>query len=102
MKPAVLVIEEAAGRKIRQLRLEEPFVGSEAIDLVIEFQDGTQVAIDINVRSQLSFDISHLGPDPDGEMEPIKPIKKSLKGSIRALVKKQRKRSREKDKGGRR
>ena len=85
-KPALLVIEEATGKCIRQLSLGEPYPGSQEIDLVINFDDGTQLAIEIDVASRLSFEIEHLSPDSKGEMEPVK---KSRKGSLRALAKQQ-------------
>ena len=88
-KPALLVIEEVTGKCIRQLSLGEPYGGSQEIDLVINFDDGTQLAIDIDVASRLSFEIEHLAPDSKGEMEPVK---KSPKGSLRALAKQQGKR----------
>jgi len=90
-KPALLVIEEATGKRIRQLSLGEPYRGSQEIDLVINFDDGTQLAIDIDVASRLSFEIEHLSPDSKGELEPVK---KSRKGSLRALAKQQGNRGR--------
>jgi hypothetical protein len=92
-KPALLVIDEATGKRIRQLRFEEPYPGSQAIDLIIEFDDGTQVAIGIDLASRLSFAIEHLAPDSSGDMEPVA---KRLKGSIHALVRQQGKRDGEK------
>jgi hypothetical protein len=71
------------------LSLGEPYSGSQEIDLMIAFDDGTQIAIEIDVASRLSFEIEHLTPDAKGEMEPVK---KRRKGSLRALVKQQGKR----------
>lgn len=85
-KPAVLVIGEATGKRIRRLSLAEPYPKSQEIYLAIEFDDDTEIEVDIDVASRLSFGIKHHARDANGEMEPIK---EQLKGSIRSLVKQQ-------------
>lgn len=82
--PAKLIIEEAAGKRIRRLRMGEMYAKSRQIYLGIEFDDDTEIAIDIDVVSRLSFAIDHLGRDESGEMEPVR---ERLKGSLRSLVK---------------
>ena len=79
---AVVVIGEAAGKRIRQLSLEEPYPKSEEIYLTIEFDDEKKILIDVG--SRLLFGIKHLVRDSDGELEPVKV---SPQRSIRALVK---------------
>lgn len=83
---AVLTIDEATGKRISRLFLAEPYPKSQEIYLVIEFDDDTEIEIDIDVASRLSFGIKHHARDASGEMEPIK---EQLKGSIRSLVKQQ-------------
>ncbi len=85
-KPHKLVFKEATGKRIRQIRLEEPYPGSQEIVLAVEFDDESKIEVEINVVSRLSFGIKHLARDSNGEMEPVK---KCLTGSIRALVKQQ-------------
>ena len=81
---AVVVIEEAAGKRIRQLSLEEPYAKSEEIYLTIEFDDEKRILIDIG--SRLLFGIKHLARDSDGELEPVKEYPQR---SIRALARQQ-------------
>ena len=82
--PAKLIIEEAEGKRIRRLRMGEMYPHSRQIYLGIEFDDDTEIAIDIDVVSRLSFAIDHQARDERGEMEPVR---ERLKGSLRSLVK---------------
>ena len=82
--PAKLIIEEAAGKRIRRLRIGEMYAKSRQIYLGIEFDDDTEIAIDIDVVSRLSFAIDHLARDESGEMEPVR---ERIQGSLRSLVK---------------
>jgi hypothetical protein len=81
-KRAVLVIDEAAGKRIRQLCLAEPYPKSHEIYLTIEFDDETEILIEVGCSS--SFGITHLARDTHGELEPVM---ESTYGSIRSLVK---------------
>jgi len=82
--PATLILEEATGKRIRRLRMGEMYAKSRAIYLGIEFDDDTEIAIDIDVASRLSFAIDHLSRDESGDMEPVK---ERIQGSLRSLVK---------------
>ncbi len=82
--PAKLIIEEAEGKRIRRLRIGEMYAKSRQIYLGIEFDDDTEIAIDIDVVSRLSFAIDHLARDESGEMEPVR---ERIQGSLRSLVK---------------
>jgi hypothetical protein len=84
---AVLVIGEVTGKRIRRLSLAEPFPKSREIYLAIEFDDDTEIEVDIDVASRLSFGIKHHARDANGEMKPVK--EQLIKGSIRSLVKQQ-------------
>ena len=64
--------------------MAEPYPKSQEIYLVIEFDDETEIEIDIDVASRLSFGIKHHARDANGEMEPVKA---QLKGPIRSLLK---------------
>lgn len=81
-KRAVLVIDEAAGKQIRRLSLAEPYPKSQEIYLTIEFDDETEILIEVECRP--CFGITHLARDTHGELEPMK---ESIRGSIRSLVK---------------
>ncbi len=81
-KRSVLVIDEAVGKRIRQLSLAEPYPKSLEIYLTIEFDDETEILIEVG--SCLSFGITHLARDTHGELEPVKG---SRHGPIRSLVK---------------
>ena len=81
-KRAVLVIDEAAGKRIRRLSLAEPYPKSQEVYLTIEFDDETGILIEVNCRPW--FAIRHLARDPHGEMGPVK---ESKHGSIRSLTK---------------
>jgi hypothetical protein len=67
---AVVVIEEAAGKRIRQLSFEEPYPQSKEIYLTIQFDDEKEILIDIG--SRLLFGIKHLSRNSNGENEPVK------------------------------
>jgi hypothetical protein len=82
----VLVIDEATGKRISRLFLAEPYPKSQEIYLVIECDDDTEIEIDIDVASRLSFGIKHHARDANGEMEPVRA---QLKGPIRSLVRQQ-------------
>jgi hypothetical protein len=82
--PAKLIIEEAAGKRIRRLCMGEMYAKSRQIYLGIEFDDDTEIAIDIDVVSRLSFAIDHLARDESGEMEPVR---ERIQGPLRSLVK---------------
>lgn len=79
---AVLVIGEATDKRIRQLCLAEPYPNSHEVYLTIEFDDETEILIEIGCSS--CFGITHLVRDTYGELAPVK---KSIHGSIRSLVK---------------
>ncbi len=59
-KRAVLVIEEATGKRISRLFLAKPYPKSQEIYLVVEFDDDTEIEIDIDVASRLSFLVSSI------------------------------------------
>jgi hypothetical protein len=80
-KRAVLVIDEAAGKRIRRLSLAEPYPNSQEIDLTIEFEDETEILIEVACRPW--FGITHLVRDTYGELAPVK---ESSHGSIRSLT----------------
>jgi len=82
LKRAVVVIDEAAGKLIRRLSLAEPYPKSREIYLTIEFDDETEILIEVECRP--CFGITHLALDPHGEMGPVKD---STHGSIRSLAK---------------
>ncbi|WP_213804992.1 hypothetical protein [Granulicella sp. dw_53] len=81
-KRAVLVIDEAEGKRIRQLSLAEPYPRSQDIYLTVEFDDETEILIEVGCRPW--FGITHLARDAHGELEPVK---QPLRGSIRSLTK---------------
>jgi hypothetical protein len=79
---AVLVIDEATGKRISRLCLAEPYPKSQEVYLTIEFDNETEILIELNCRSW--FAIRHLARDANGELEPVK---KPTQGSIRSLAK---------------
>jgi hypothetical protein len=79
---AVLVTDEATGKRIRRLCLAEPYPKSHEVYLTIEFDDETELLIEIECRPW--FGIKHLVPDTDGELETVK---ESMHGAIRSLAK---------------
>jgi hypothetical protein len=81
-KRAVLVMEEAAGKRIRRLSLEEAYPKSHEIYLTVEFEDETEILIEVGCAP--SFGITHLARDARGDLEPIK---KPMHGSMRMLLK---------------
>jgi hypothetical protein len=81
-KRAVLVMDEATGKRIRRLSLAEPYPKSQEIYLTIEFDDETEILIEVECRPW--FGITHLARDTHGELEPVK---ESTHGSIRSLAK---------------
>jgi hypothetical protein len=82
---AVLVLDEATGKRISRLCLAEPYPKSQEVYLTIEFDDETEILIEVNCRPW--FAIKHLARDAHGELEPVK---KSTHGSIRSLTKSRR------------
>ena len=82
VKRAVLVMGEATGKSIRRLSLAEPYPKSREIYLTIEFDDETEILIEVECGS--CFAITHLARDTHGEMGPVK---ESIHGSIRSLAK---------------
>jgi len=81
-KRAVLVMDEAMGKRIRRLYLAEPYPKSHEVYLTIEFDDETEILIEVECRPW--FVITHLARDRHGELEPVK---ESIRGSIRSLAK---------------
>jgi len=81
-KRAVLVMDEAAGKRIRRLSLAEPYPKSQEVYLTIEFDDETEILIEVECRPW--FGIKHLVRDTNGELAPVK---ESMHGSIRSLAK---------------
>jgi hypothetical protein len=87
-KPARLMIEEASGKRIRRLYLEELSSESRESYLAVEFDDDTEIVVDINVDvvSRPSFGIGHHVLDEDGD---FRPLKERIQGSISSLVERQ-------------
>ena len=83
-KRAVLVMDEATGKRIRRLSLAEPYPKSQEVYLTIEFDDETELLIEVGCRP--CFDITQLVRNTNGELEPTK---KSMHGPIRSLAKEQ-------------
>jgi hypothetical protein len=81
-KRAVLVMDEATGKRIRRLCLAEPYPDSQEIYLTIEFDDETEILIEVECSP--CFGVTHLARDTHGELEPVK---KSIHGSISSLAK---------------
>ncbi|MGA9672551.1 MAG: hypothetical protein WBQ94_25270 [Terracidiphilus sp.] len=83
-KPARLMIDEAKGKRIRRLYLEELSSESRESYLAVEFDDDTEVVIDmdVDVVSRPSFGIAHHALDEDGD---VRPLKDHIKGSISSL-----------------
>lgn len=79
---AVLVIPEAEGKRVRQLSLGEPFANSKNIYISIEFEDQTDILIEVESRPY--FSIMHFARDSHGELEPMK---EPIRGNLRSLVK---------------
>jgi hypothetical protein len=69
-------------KRIRRLSLAEPYPKSQEVYLTIEFDDETEILIEVNCRPW--FAIRHLARGADGELEPVK---KTRQGSIRSLAK---------------
>jgi hypothetical protein len=84
-KRGVLVLDEARGKRIRRLSLAEPYPDSREVYLTIEFDDETEILIEVECRPW--FGITHLARDRDGELELLK---EPARGSIRSLVKSRR------------
>jgi hypothetical protein len=81
-KRAVLVIDVASGKRIRRLSLAEPYPKSQEVYLTIEFDDETEILIEVECRPW--FEITHLVRDTYGELAPVE---ESMHGSIRSLTK---------------
>jgi hypothetical protein len=80
-KRVELVIDEATGKQVRRLVLEEPYPESREVYIAIEFEDGTEILIEVDCRP--FFDIRHLARNADGELEPVK---KAIHGPIRSIA----------------
>ena len=78
---AVLLIPEAAGKRVRELSLAEPFANSHNIYVSIEFDDQTNVVIEVESRPY--FSIMHFVRDACGDIEPVK---EPVRGTLQALV----------------
>jgi hypothetical protein len=66
---AVVVIKEAANKRVRQLSIEEPHVNAKEIYVVLRFDDDTQLYIDLSSRQLFGVQyLEHI----DGELEPVK------------------------------
>lgn len=81
-KRASLPLEEATGKCIRRLCLEEPYPQAREGYLAIEFDDGTEVLIEVGCRP--CFGITYLARNAQGELEPLR---EPMRGSIRSLAK---------------
>ena len=81
-KRAVLAIGEATGKRVRRVSLAEPYPKSHEVYLTIEFDDETEILIEVECRP--AFAITHLARNANGELEPVK---EPMSGSIRSLVK---------------
>jgi hypothetical protein len=79
-KRAALVLNEVAGKRISRLTMEEPYPNSHEVYIAIEFEDKTELVIEVDSRP--FFDIRHLARNAEGELEPVK---KPRRGSIRSL-----------------
>ncbi len=80
-KRAALVIDEASGKRVRRLCLEEPYPKSRDIYLTVEFDDETEILIEVGCHP--SFALTHLTRNAQGELEPVK---RSRRGSIHSLA----------------
>ena len=80
-KRAALVLSEVTGKRISRLTLEEPYPHSHEVYIAIEFEDETEILIEVDARP--FFDIRHLARNAEGELEPVK---KPRRGSIRSLA----------------
>jgi hypothetical protein len=69
LKRVVVVIEEAAQKCIRELRVEEPYAKSEEVYVTIKFDDDTEIVLDLT--SRLRFGVQFVRC-VDGELEPVK------------------------------
>jgi hypothetical protein len=79
---AVLILDEARGKQIREISLAEPYSKSQEVYLTIEFEDETEILIEVGCRPW--FGIAHLARGKNGELEPVKEL---TRGSIRSLAK---------------
>jgi hypothetical protein len=84
-KRAMLVIREATQKRIRRLSLAEPYMNSHNIYISIEFDDETEVLIEVESRPY--FSVMHLARNSHGELEPVK---EPIRGTLRSLVKSKR------------
>jgi hypothetical protein len=65
----VVVINEAASKRIRQLSIEEPHANAKEVYVVMRFEDDTQLYIDLSSRQLFGVQyLEHI----DGELEPVK------------------------------
>lgn len=82
---AVVVIDEALGKRVRRLSLAEPYPKSHEVYLTIEFDDRTEILIEVDASP--SFIIRHLARDANQELEPAK---QSNRGSVRSIARAQK------------
>jgi len=80
-KRAVLVIDEAVGKRILQLSLAEAYPKSQEVYLTIEFDDDTEILLELGCRPW--FGIMHLARDGHEELQPLK---RPISGSIQQLI----------------
>jgi hypothetical protein len=64
----VVVIEEATGKRVQQLCVEEPYANAEEFWVAIQFDDDTEIYLDLS--SRIRFGVHYLGR-VDGDLEPI-------------------------------
>ena len=69
LKRVVVVIEEAAQKRVRELSVGEPYAKSEDVYVTIKFDDDTEIILDLS--SRLRFGVQCLR-SADGDLEPVK------------------------------
>ena len=69
LKRVVVVIEEAAQKRVRELSVEEPYAKSEDVYVTIKFDDDTEIILDLS--SRLRFGVQCLR-FVGGDLEPVK------------------------------
>jgi len=68
-KRAVVVVKEAANKRVRQLSIEEPHANAKEVYVVVRFDDDTQLYIDLSSRQLFGVQyLEHI----DGDLEPVK------------------------------
>ena len=69
LKRAVIVIEEAAQKRIRELSIEEPYAKSEEVYVTVKFDDDTEIILDLSSRLRFGVQCLRIA---DGDLEPVK------------------------------